>query len=428
MKNIAGLCILSLLSLCLSAQNFEYSVHLKTVTYAGDEMFTIRQDDGTGDIATDIHWKDDGTTNPAAFLSGSYIKASVKLVLVCDNTPSVVYMRGTGPDGIDFISQTCSITDSNITYPLTQSDSAFEINKVRYYAPFSVQWELSFDNIHWYSAGISESIVYVTWHDAPPEDGGFLPNFRYYHTLFDIACRNADGATTEDDIIDKIWNDFTDHSVMNAAGLPLHYYKNLYSPNVYLPQLLKDNDGECYTWAMLFLALLKLNGISEPDNYINIYNHFVSTGCGFGYLDGFLVKTWTFGTPTYNCEDLPYTNIWDSPDHEDNTYLFIYEEVHDETGDEGQTEPNPASIFSNHQVCMVHGKYYDPSYGAVYETINDLRAGAVSGWFYFDYVTEAMMGIDANGDGDLDSSPYYSVMRSTDQVDLTTFDMIITTF
>ncbi|MBC8048485.1 MAG: hypothetical protein H7Y00_16925, partial [Fimbriimonadaceae bacterium] len=276
--------------------------------------------------------------------------------------------------------------------------------------------------------GTSSSPIYVTWHDAPAEETGFFANFKYFHTLFYLSCKNADGATTEDEIIDLIWNEFTDHSVINADGLPLNYYKDLYSLNVYLPQLLKDRDGECYTWAMLFLALLKLNGISEPNNYLNIYNEFVSTDCGFGYVDGFMVKTWTFGTPSNFCTDLPYLNVWDYPGYDDTSFIFIYEEVHDEIGVLGQTEANPNSIFGNHQLAIVNGKYYDPCYGNVFDTFDDIKSGSIAGWFYFDYKTEVQLDMDLNGDGDLDASPGYSTMHMTNDIDLTGFEMYITTF
>jgi len=120
--------------LCLSgfleAQNFEYEVNLKSVTFSGDDMYTIRQDDNTGYIDDFVHWEDDGTINPSAFTSGSNLKAQASIQFVCANMPDEIFVRGTGPEGIDFPAVSAAIAGDIISYPATNADQSFEDDKV----------------------------------------------------------------------------------------------------------------------------------------------------------------------------------------------------------------------------------------------------------------------------------------------------------
>jgi len=412
-----------------SSQNFEYDVAVNSVTFSGDNMYAIHKDDAYAYINNDYNWKDDGTTIAAAFPSGAYIQATATLTLTCANMPTDIYVRGTGPEGINFPSQHAAVGGSTITYPATASVIPFEENKVRYFEHFTIQWEISFDTIHWYAAGSSDSRVYVTWHDAATESPGTYGEFKYFLSVFHIACKNADGATTEEEIVEKVWSDFVDHSVLNYYDLPLHYYKDIYTFNVFLYTLLKDRDGECYTWAQLFLAALKINGISYPNNYLNITAAYMPNECGTPSASGFLVKTWTFVLPPAgNCDFMPYTNIWDYPSETDTSYLFMYEEVVDEPGILGQTAANPASVFGNHQLAIIGDKIYDPCYGVIYNSVDEIYENALSGWWYYDYGPESFAGIDINGDGDLDDDPWFNIFRLTDDVHAGEFDIYITSW
>ncbi|MFI5172803.1 MAG: hypothetical protein ACHQFW_10455 [Chitinophagales bacterium] len=417
--------LLILTTLSLHSQNFEYTAQLKTVTFSGDEMYMLREDDNTGYIDDAVHWADDGTMNPAAFASGSSPEALATIQFICANSPSEIYVRGTGPEGIDFPSQAAIVAGDILTYGNNAADQTFEADKARYFENFTITWEFSFDEITWHPAGTSMCTVYVTWHNPKPENAG--SGYKYYLTLFDLACKNADGATTEDEIIDMIWEDFADHNVLRADGVPMGYYKELFSPNVTLPNLIKYADGECYTWAQLFLALLKIHGFSQPNNYMNITADYSSTGCGS--ISRFLVKTWTFGTPSFDCTDMPYVNVY-SPDYydADTAYLYDYAEVTDEIGVMGQTAPNPASSFGNHQIAIVNDIYYDASYGVIYLNFEDIKYGGLSGWSRSETSDEVGIGIDVNGDGDLDDTPNFTILRATSDIDMAEFDSNIETW
>jgi hypothetical protein len=217
-----------------------------------------------------------------------------------------------------------------------------------------------------------------------------------------------------------VWEEFTDHSVLNVSGEPLHYYKDILCIYGDIPSLLKYKDGSCFSWAQFFLGMLKIHGFVQANNYLGVDPGFLITDCGV--IDGFLAREWTFHTPTGNCTDLPYINVWDSPAETDTSYLFMYEDVHDEIGVTGQTALNPASWFFNHQIAIVNNKFYDASYGALYETLEELKIGAFSGWWRFDTGPEVNIGVDVNGDGDLDTNPWYIYIIMSPDMNLTTLD------
>lgn len=409
----------------LQAQNFSYAVTLQEVVFSGDDMYEIRQDDNTGLIDTEFHWREDGTVNPCAFPAGSTLTAQASMLFACENMPLAMYMRGTGPDGILFESKPAIVAGDLFTYPATAATTPFTDNTIRYYDNFSINWEFSLDNVTWRIVGESSSPIYVTLQQAKPE--GAFSGFKYYLTVFDVACRNADGITTTDEMINKVWEEFTDHTVYRADGVPMGYYKELFSPNVTLGSLVKYADGECYTWAQLFLAALKMHGFSQPNNYMNISADYSSTGCGS--ISRFLVKDWNFGTASFDCFDMPYVNVY-NPDYydADTAYIYDYAEVTDEIGVMGQTAPNPASSFSNHQIAIVNGKYYDASYGVLYATFDEIKYGALSGWSRTETSDEVGIGIDVNGDGELDASPDFTILRATSDLDAADFDQSIETW
>lgn len=84
-----------------------------------------------------------------------------------------------------------------------------------------------------------------------------------------------------------------------------------------------------------------------------------------------------------------------------NAYNFAYAEVTDDNGIPGQGNPNPASLFNNHQVVM-SGEYYDPSYGVKRATLADIDSNAIAGFYKFAQIplNEADYNLDLNQDGD----------------------------
>ncbi len=381
-KKLCSLASLVLLPFAAFCQNFNYTnVALKTVTFS--DGLTIQKDDGTGAYISP-QWSSANTAQaPAAYVSGKAPIVSSTFSLTCSTAPDFVWIKGLGPESIEFPSTKVAVGTTSahtITYPATAGSKVFTSSIVRFFKPFTINWQISFDNgITWKSAGASANTLYVT-KTTPQSAAG---SFKWYHTVFDISCRNAQTKSAENDIISSVWNEFTDHIVLNWNNDSLFYYKTMNSPNVTLGALLKYRDAECYTFAQLFLSLIKIQGIVRTNNYIYIEAD-GSNVCNGYQVDRFLVKDWIFGTPTSTaCQDFPYENTYTTLIPSPYTaYKFIKSDVKDGAGIPGSCTKNPSSFFNNHQISKIDGVYYDACYGVTFNKITDIKTAAFSGWSY----------------------------------------------
>jgi len=74
----------------------------------------------------------------------------------------------------------------------------------------------------------------------------------------------------------------------------------------------------------------------------------------------------------------------------------------------GQGNANPASLFERHNVACIGGKYYDPSYGASYNSLQEID-DAMDGFYHHPKnsylgtwpVDESDVNLDLNSDGDI---------------------------
>ena len=372
----------------------------------------MRKDDGTGFLPITNQWQEALPSVPVAWKSGSYMQAEADFEFTCTNLPGQVMIRGTGNDGIGFPQQTISVSGTSpasIHYPLAPADQPFENSKIKYYNPFSIQWEISFDGISWHDAGISENEMYVTLHAPVAEN--VAGDFTWLQSLFYISCKNADGITNDDDMIDAIWNDFTDLSVLRADGEPMKYYGTSGTLAWNLPDIVKTANGACTAWTEFFLAILKVQGFTQVNNEYMIYPHATETECGT--IDRFLVKNFSFGTASNACSDMPYTDVY-------NAFwtTFLYADVTNSSGIPGQSSTDPDAIFAGHVMAYVNGKIYDPSYGVIHASLAEIQSDDIAGYAVSGDATESDLGIDVNADGDIDTSPTYSVLYISDDPDI----------
>jgi hypothetical protein len=374
--SLAGLFLLPIATFC---QNFNYTnVALKTVTFS--DALSIQKDDGTGAYASPQWNSGSSAQAPVAYVSGKAPTVSSTFSLTCSTAPDYVWIKGMGPESIEFPSTKVAVGTTSthtITYPSTAGSKPFTKSIVRFFKPFTINWQISFDNgTTWKSVGISANTLYVTM-TTPQSASG---SFKWYHTVFDISCRNAQTKSAETDIISSVWSEFTDHVVLNWNDDSLFYYKTMNSPNVTLGSLLKYRDAECYTFAQLFLSLIKIQGIVRTNNYIYIEAD-GSSVCNGYQVDRFLVKDWIFGTPSGSCQDFPYENTYTTLLPSPYTaYKFTKADVKDGAGIPGSCTKNPASFFNNHQISKIDGVYYDACYGATFSKITDIKTAAFSGW------------------------------------------------
>jgi hypothetical protein len=379
-KNLVSLAGLLLLPIAAFCQNFNYSnVALKTVTFS--DALTIQKDDGTGAYSSPQWSSASSTPAPVAYVSGKAPTVSSTFSLTCSIAPDYVWIKGLGPESIEFPSTKVPVGTTaahTITYPATVGSKIFTAAIVRFFKPFTINWQISFDGTTWKNAGTSNNTLYVT-KTTPQMASG---SFKWYHTVFDISCRNAQTKSVETDIISSVWSEFTDHVVLNWNGDSLFYYKIMNSPNVTLGSLLKYRDAECYTFAQLFLSLIKIQGIVRTNNYIYVEADGTSVCNGYS-VDRFLVKDWIFGTPTGSCQSFPYENTYTTLIPSPYTsYKFIKADVKDDAGIPGSCTKNPSSFFNNHQISKIDGVYYDACYGVTFNKITDIKTAAFSGWSY----------------------------------------------
>lgn len=370
-----------------NAQDFTYSnIVAQTATFSGGDL-NIRKDDGSGNYAAGIPHYDVAASEqePVAYVSGMTPEIEVDFKFTCADAPDSVTVMGVAPDGMEFPAIKVLVTslgggEYSFSYPNTAADAAFTAAESRFFAPFSIGWDVSFDDgVNWKNADSTKNTMYVT-HNTPMSETG---DFKYWRTVYDIACRNTDGLDTETDVIAGIWTDFTDQEMLTWDGDSLKYYNPMYSFNVTLSSLLQFRNAQCYTYSKLFLSTIKIQGIVRTSNYVNI-TPIGNTVCS-NTVNRFLVKNWSFGTPTAGgeCADFPYKNTYTSLlPFPYTSYNFITEEVSDEDGLAGQGSANPSSYFNNHQIALIDGVYYDPSYGVTYPSIAAIPAASFDGWGY----------------------------------------------
>jgi len=374
---------LTFLSIDAIGQDFSYgSVTAESATFTGGNL-PIRMDEGASFYGTP-HWVADEVMQvPVAYVSGNAPRVNVDFNFECENAPDSIWVRGIGPEGFNFQPRKLALEAlggdlHSMYYPSTYADIEFEADEARFFKPFAIGWDVSFDEGDtWRVADTTRNTMYVTRSAPMPEAG----HFKFYHSVYDISCRNADGNSSDEDVIAAIWTEFTDHIVYNYKGDSLHYYSPKNTSNTNLGALLNFRNAQCYTFAQLFLASIKIQGVVRTNNYVYITPQY-STTCGGYSVNRFLVKNWEFGTPTGDdCDSYPYENTYTTLLPWPYTaYNFIIEDVSDQEGLPGQCSTNPSSYFNNHQITLIDGVYYDACYGVTFDSLEDIPYDAFSGW------------------------------------------------
>jgi hypothetical protein len=212
-----------------------------------------------------------------------------------------------------------------------------------------------------------------------------------------LSCKNADGLgdnTTQ--IISAVWSEFTDLDVRRVDGVQLAYYRTSTCNITGSAGLIQNGEGQCGSWARLFIDLLLVQGIDNRAGF-TIVKPSDSTEMGF------IVKNWNFiGSGTSGIPSYPWLNIGVAPLYLTASLNFKYQEVVDVIGISGQGNSNPLSFFGNHQIVKIGSVYYDPSYGRTYSSIGNMDDVAIEGYNKLSLTTanEPDYGVDFNGDGD----------------------------
>lgn len=338
-----------------------------------------------------------------------YVQADVLLIV----TPAGVFsdpvtVRAVGPDSYGFETE-ATLNGSNLQLQEVQSTEALP-DVIDFHDPMVLEWQVSPDGGTIRLGGAqSRNRTYVT-RDVPNTGSRF-------YTLLHNSCRDADGLTDEAQVIAAIWSDFTDLEVYRVdptgktQGTKLTYYGSWSCQHYSTAHLLEHGDGQCGAWAKFFIDEMGAQGINHTNEYVLFYH--VSTN--FDY--GFCVKNWQFTSSNGMSHSLsyPYLNLDGSPFIVNNAYQWVYKQVDNTPGIQGQgREPGgpdePASLFGNHQVVKIDNNtvitYYDPSYGITYTNLSEIDGSAIDGYYYNPDPTvgwavhEVDVQMDLNGDND----------------------------
>lgn len=361
------------------------SIKIKEVTFSGGNVPVVKDNGASYSVP---HWKDGSPPSPVCYKAGDVMQLAGKIELDEDPGAGVkikVKMKGT--DGYDINETSVPAGGKTISLPATAVVKALPAH-VEFYDPFEAEWEISFDDgSTWCAAGKSSNQLYSTW-KAPA--GGVT----MFHTTIHLSCKNAKGQSAESSIFSGVWSEFTDRSVSKVGGGQLTYYNNWQNVNTTTASLLANGDGQCGSWASLLLDMLKVHGIDHPNEYVLVRH--TSSG-------GFFVKNVTFAaTGNSGIAAYPYLNLAGAGLVGINSYTWVYAEVNDAAGIAGQGTANPAALFNNHQFITFGGKFYDPSYGTEAATLDDVDNNGIGGYFESSpvFVSEAVLNVDVNGDGD----------------------------
>lgn len=220
---------------------------------------------------------------------------------------------------------------------------------------------------------------------------------RYYLKVIDWATAWAQGAAGESQVLESIWDEFSDGTeARNPHATGFAYWQtegciqDLYSlvrPDGGAPQL----GWSCKAIAHLFMECLALNGIKCQEVIIN-----AAPGS-----DCFLVHNWDVrATPIPNIgnrPDLFYAGSWRHSDFpplntRSGTRFLKTDAAGRVTGPmeidmlkrpgvPAQGQGSAPLIFGNHWIVLVGGKLYDTSYGAVHKNSMTAYARAsLAGW------------------------------------------------
>ena len=181
-------------------------------------------------------------------------------------------------------------------------------------------------------------------------------------------------------MVEGVWSGFTGLDVCRKDGTPLTYYKSYLTQNTSLDNLLSETDGQCSSWAEFLQNTLLVHG--SPGYFVEISPI---------TAEGFLVEKWTFHEPpSFPESSFPYENRVYSY-HFLSPLFFIYEtgylwngtpDVSYTAGTPGQNNLKPAALFNLHYVVTIGNILYDPSYGKVYQSLQDVD-NAFSGFLKF---------------------------------------------
>jgi hypothetical protein len=319
----------------------------------------------------------------------------------------------------------------NATADRTFAQAGATASDFEYYATsgLTILYSYSLDGGKtWFGNATTQNKVYVTL--AKPKTALLYETVLYYGS--------TSRANALVDLPGAVAAFLGERETTRVDGTPMYYYGDWGTPNYdSVGALLNGADGRCGTWAMFFIDILRAQGLGTDSTIL----------LGITPKDdkeGFMVPDWQFNSKAlfkdngltlpddyaktlaaYPYADVPDTSAtpWppetrvpvdQTPYYKNNTYQWklptvkgdkaTQEDVKDRTGVPGQNSSDPASLFGDHAIVKVviagQTKYYDPSYGTVYDSLLDFN-NSLAGFYIGMDIDEGKFK-DPNSDHPLD--------------------------
>ena len=333
---------------------FEPQLELQSVTFFGPDFIKVVQDDGS-DYPTPQWERTNPSPSPVGYVRDSRMVVEVTLQAVAAISDGPVYIKGDGPDGMEFPVVQDTLNGGAVTAAL-QSDILPDYVEYWDSSEFQVTWFYARNaDGPWYEAGTSQNQLYVTL--GPPKTSLMNPS-PVYHTLIHLGSKNARVENSESLVVDKIWDEFTDRNVRRMDGEQLRYYHDWkHTPDDFHPPtttagLLKEADGDCAGWAKFFIDMLEVQGISSGHREV-VEKDYPRIG-GKNYEHGFVVKEWEFIGPGMSPDTAPYVYTAE---------LDAFPLSPNVNHGQAQGNNDPPYQFFTHYIVTYGDLYYDPSYG-----------------------------------------------------------------
>lgn len=311
--------------------------------------------------------------------------------------PDKLFIRGTGEGGIDIPSTKATISGSVISINNAVATQAFP-SQTKYYNPFTITWEVSFDGGDtWQAAGTSKNVIYVCLYGEKPDNR--------YRTMVHLAC-SKDGASTVDQAVSNSWDLIKGRNVCKwnqateSYDVPLYYYRpgTSFDPSenpVTVGGLLRVTSGECIAWAHLLQDAWTLNGAKENQDAPESSFYTIAAPNQTLYR-AFWVKDWgkiPASTCFFEFQSSEFDMIPYPPSGQYGYYDDLGINLKNERTIPGQNSGGDApsqKVFGNHQFVKYKKAdstfaYYDPSYGVTYNGTTKAQCEA-------DFQSKALVG------------------------------------
>jgi hypothetical protein len=264
-------------------------------------------------------WQNGNVLAPYAYVRASTpaIDAHFSVSRLLDNlkVDVVGFVQGIRPSAAEldvpyeaeFVDRTVTIKNGMIKISGVMASKALPLG-VDFYNRAEISWRLRFSKnaaLPDRSASTSESPLYITYSPIDPKqfsDNGIRPTL----TVLDYGCRNANGTTDPQRLLQVIWSRFSAlrarrvefaNGTINPNGIPLRYYGSWLFPTFdnqpvltsSYQKLLAYGDGVCGSWAEFFFATLAAQGLESKANGVGAVYQTILPADGFNI---FFVGSW----------------------------------------------------------------------------------------------------------------------------------------